>query len=365
MVATPGPVLAQSTYCDRLRIELASLERSSAAGRSQPFADAVRRQRSELERTIAYARSIGCQRQRFIIFGEPAPAECGALEQQINRMEAGIAQLDSQAQRSGGVGLDAKRNAILAALDANCRNVAAGLALRRQPGLVEQLFGGAPGSDEVPVMPEDEPPPPGDDWMGPVGSGKTLCVRRCDGYYFPISPNADRGRFEADASLCQASCPNADVELFVQRSGSDVANAMSLSGDSYSSLPNAFRYRTNYDPSCSCKRPGQSWVEALAGAERLLGDKRPTDVTVTEQQSLEMSRPREPAKPVPPNQRTSTKPAPGLKPGIAPPAGAPAGPLGTTQSSKPALRQSENATSGRGDVRVVAPTLAPERSVRP
>ena len=31
----------------------------------------------------------------------------------------------------------------------------------------------------------------------------------------------------------------------------------------YSSLPNAFRYRTSLDQSCSCRRPGETWSQAL------------------------------------------------------------------------------------------------------
>jgi hypothetical protein len=302
LAAASSTATAQSSYCDRLRSELAGIERAAGSARSQPYSDAIRRQRGELDRTIAYARSIGCQRQGFFPFGGPPPAQCGAIEAQINRMEAGLAQLDAQAQRSGGAALDAQRNSILAALDSNCRGIAPGLGAQRQPGLFEQLFGGAPGRAEVPAFPEDEPSPMTDDTVGLAGAGKTLCVRKCDGYYFPISPNAGRGRFEADATLCQASCPNADVELFVQPGGTEMSEAVSLSGTVYSSLPNAFRYRTSFDSSCTCRRPGQSWVEALAEAERVLVDKRSTDVTVTEQQSLELSRPREPAKPAAPAQ---------------------------------------------------------------
>ena len=45
---------------------------------------------------------------------------------------------------------------------------------------------------------------------------------------------------------------------------------MSLDGQPYRALPTAFRYRTTFDPSCSCKAPNQSWVAALSEAERLL-----------------------------------------------------------------------------------------------
>ena len=50
--------------------------------------------------------------------------------------------------------------------------------------------------------------------------------------------------------------------------------AIGADGTPYTALPNAFRYRTTFDPSCSCRRDGETWSEALSGAERLLGADR-------------------------------------------------------------------------------------------
>ena len=373
---------AQNASCDRMRADLASLERTAAAVRN-PYADQLRRQRAEIDRQIAYARSIGCQRQRFLFFGDPPPAQCGGIEAQINRMEAGLAQLDAQAQRAGGGQIAAQRAAILAAYDSQCR------AGGRQPNLFERLFGGAPsgGEIEVPPMPEDLPQQV-DGPAGLAGSGKTLCVRKCDGFYFPISPNTSRARYETDAGLCQASCPNAEVELFVQPSGRDAKDAVSLSGEPYSSIPNAFRYRTAFDPTCSCRKPGQSWVEALGDAERLVGDRR-TDIVVTEEKSLELSRPKDPAPArQPPGRQTARGkpqdrvPEPGAAErgaaeeaaqaasGAAAPTASQAssgigGPQ-TTATTVPAgqgdTRQVTAPDGSRRTVRVVAPTLGPASS---
>ncbi|MGL4443369.1 MAG: DUF2865 domain-containing protein, partial [Alsobacter sp.] len=72
--------LAQSAYCERLRGDIAALERASGGGRSRDAAASIQRQRAELDRTVAYSRSIGCQRQRFLMFGEPPPPQCGQIE---------------------------------------------------------------------------------------------------------------------------------------------------------------------------------------------------------------------------------------------------------------------------------------------
>ena len=56
--------------------------------------------------------------------------------------------------------------------------------------------------------------------------------------------------------------------------------------------PNALKYRQSLDPACSCRRRGESWADALAGAEAKLGRESKGDIFVTPEKSAEMSRPR-------------------------------------------------------------------------
>jgi len=87
------------------------------------------------------------------------------------------------------------------------------------------------------------------------GSGsavRTVCVRTCDGYYFPISNSANRKRLKIDEAVCHAMYPGGGAELYTQRYGGDTeADMKSLSGEEYSSQPFAYRYRTVYDPGCA------------------------------------------------------------------------------------------------------------------
>lgn len=357
-----GPTLAQQQgYCDRLRADLAALDRAGPAGQRQQILDQMQRQRNEVNRTVAYARSIGCQRQRFFIFGDAPPAECPSLESRINGLEAGLAQLDSQLQRAGG-SVEAQRASLSAAFDANCRGVAPGPASARQPGLFEQLFG-SPGG-ETPTIPDElQQQPQVDGPPGVASAGKTLCVRKCDGFYFPVSQYASRGRFELDASLCQASCPNAEVELFVQPAGREADAAVSLAGTPYTSLPNAFKYRKSFDSTCTCRKDGQSWVQALAEAEKLVGG-RAGDVTVTEQQSQEMARPKEAAPTggaAPAQPKTAVSPPVGAAPRTpAPPSGAATVP----PASATAPRGTPPGTAGV-DPSTLNPGAAPAAPSRP
>jgi len=82
---------------------------------------------------------------------------------------------------------------------------------------------------------------------------RTLCVRACDGYYFPISFATTRDRLEVDAAACQRMCPAGDATLFYHASRGEISDqAISISGSRYADLENAFRYRSVLDPSCTC-----------------------------------------------------------------------------------------------------------------
>lgn len=85
------------------------------------------------------------------------------------------------------------------------------------------------------------------------GTYRTLCVRLCDGYYFPISFSATRDRLARDAKTCESSC-GGQARLFVYRNpGADVEDMVDLQGQPYRKLSTAFLYRTEYVPACRCK----------------------------------------------------------------------------------------------------------------
>jgi hypothetical protein len=74
------------------------------------------------------------------------------------------------------------------------------------------------------------------------------------------------------------------------------------------------KYASSYDSSCGCKPPNQSWVEAYAHAEQLLGEMggaKASDTVITEQQSQAMSQPA-PAKAAPgkPAKNAADRPKP-------------------------------------------------------
>ena len=73
-----------------------------------------------------------------------------------------------------------------------------------------------------------------------------VCVRLCDGYFFP---NSSTGGEDA----CAAQCPDAPTALYTERPGSKrITDFVSTNGNSYSALPTAFRYRAAFDNTCTC-----------------------------------------------------------------------------------------------------------------
>ncbi len=269
--------IAQAIDCGRLQAQIATLPRGGDPAGTAKYVQAAQKQRSEIDRTANYARSLGCDRQQFLFFGSPPPAQCGPIQAQIARMQANLQTLTAQAQRAGG---DAARRDLTARYNQYCRNGEA-------KGFLEQLFGGRETEedmvDELPqIDPED---------LAPRGGPKAVCVRTCDGAFFPISYTATKRRMGSLSELCTALCPNAETEVFTYSMSRDIDDSVSASGQTYKSMPYAGKYRAKFDPTCSCKGKDQSWVEALADAERILG-KTKTDLIVTQEKSDELFRAR-------------------------------------------------------------------------
>lgn len=89
----------------------------------------------------------------------------------------------------------------------------------------------------------------------PFATFRTVCVRLCDGYYFPVSFSTLPNHFDRDAQACESRCA-APAELFYhQNPGGSMEEAVSYrTRQPYSSLKSAFRYRKEYVQGCSCKQ---------------------------------------------------------------------------------------------------------------
>jgi Protein of unknown function (DUF2865) len=93
---------------------------------------------------------------------------------------------------------------------------------------------------------------------GERGTYRTLCVRMCDGYYFPISNSTTKSNFYRDQSKCKSTC-GGEARLFVAPTTMTVSptaameNMVDLNGAAYTKLPVAFKYRKSLVAGCQCK----------------------------------------------------------------------------------------------------------------
>ncbi len=122
------------------------------------------------------------------------------------------------------------------------------------------------------------------------GGLRTMCVRLCDGFYWPVSNSASGSDLANDNRACESSCM-APAKLFYQTDGGiDPARMRSLDGKSYKKLDTAFLYRKALQPSCRCKADPWSVTEEM----RHRGYARTTligpDTPIASQSSLGNSR---------------------------------------------------------------------------
>ncbi|WP_407524773.1 DUF2865 domain-containing protein [Methylobacterium oryzisoli] len=108
---------------------------------------------------------------------------------------------------------------------------------------------------------------------------RTVCVRTCDGYLFPLASRdgrpgvaqaarqAARHDMRHHEAACAAACPGAPTALFTLRAGQELDRAVSLAGLPYARLPGAYLYRTRTIAGCSC-RPGGALVAAALPIDR-------------------------------------------------------------------------------------------------
>jgi hypothetical protein len=261
------------------------------------------------------------------------------VNNQIQQMRANLEQITTSLERlrSGGIGGNERENqrrSVLAALAQNNCGPQYAAAARGPANFIDSLFGNN----------NNTLPPPSADLGAPSGTFRTVCVRTCDGGYFPVSFATYQQRFQDDERTCKALCPATEASLFTYRNpGEDINQAVSINGQPYTSLPNAFKFRTEFNPSCACKAAGQTWSEALKSVDDRAGVEQ-GDIIVTEESAKRMQ------------QRAQSKgaPPPSAKKGAAPAA---------TTAAAPAAAPPPGTTAPVSDkgIRTVGPTFIPPK----
>jgi hypothetical protein len=341
---------AVNPMCPRLEAQLATIDRGGSGDPAKDeqirrYQEASSKQQGELDRITSQAKRMGCDSSGFFSLFSGQSAQCGPINNQIQQMRANMDQITTSLERlrTGGLGggdRDNQRRSVLLALAQNNCGPQYANAVRGQgnsPGnFLDNLFGNNNSNNNPVGVPSADLGPPS-------GTYRTVCVRSCDGGYFPISFATVPARFPDDEKTCKALCPAAEATLFTYRNpGEDINQAVSMNGQPYSSSPNAFRYRQEFNPSCSCKAPGQTWSDALKSIDDKAAAEQQGDIIVTEESAKKMSRPQ---------QKTA--------PGAAKKGAAPAATTATAPDDSAA--SSPGGASENKPIRSVGPTFIPAR----
>src|SRR5216683_6821607 len=169
--------------CPRLEAQLATIDRGGGDPAKDEqirrYQDAAAKQQSELDRVTSQAKRKGCDSSGFFSLFSGQSAQCGPVNNQIQQMRANLEQITTSLERLrggfGGADRDNQRRSVLLALAQNNCGPQYASAARGPGNFLDNLFG------------NNNPNAPASDYGPQSGTFRTVCVRSCDGGYFPIS----------------------------------------------------------------------------------------------------------------------------------------------------------------------------------
>ena len=240
-----APVTAHAALCESLRAQLNQLpEISGNTAEVRRYANALAHQNLNIRKVRNDLQRYGCSSGSFTVFGGRNQAACDQLQSTLADMEANRRYLETErdAVKSTVSSGSSERRHLLAALQENGCDGTVREASFVTPSPVEK--------DESAFFTRIPSP-------GKVGQLRTMCVRTCDGSFFPISSNASTDDFQRDATICSNMCPGAETKLYYHSlTDSESADMVSATtGEPYRALPSAFAYRNRLPgekPVCGC-----------------------------------------------------------------------------------------------------------------
>jgi hypothetical protein len=216
----------------RIETEIRDLERSQRTA-------SIRLDRSDCWDTFLFSKTLR------------RDPRCRQLNDDVENMRQRLADLDRQRRQIMGSGDRSLQDDIIRELARNGCGPQYQQEARKRDNASNPfalLFGGGEESEG--------PRGPANNFGNlPFATYRTLCVRLCDGYYFPVSFSTLPNHFQRDAQLCHQQCA-APAELFYHQNPGGAVEQMVSVGDQrpYTSLKSAFRYRKEFVQGCSCKQ---------------------------------------------------------------------------------------------------------------
>ncbi|MEE9375338.1 MAG: DUF2865 domain-containing protein [Rhizobiaceae bacterium] len=274
----PESATAQSASCTRLKHQLASLGRGSSGG-SAKYRRAAKAQQRQISSVQSKLSSFGCRAKKRFFSKSKHPA-CRNLRSTLSKMKRNLRSLQ---RKSGGSGRNTSktRRSILRSMKRNrCGKKDTRVASVRRTSILEQIFGNTKNKhrrqkaarertalrlENKRLRKKQRRRNSKSDFARlrttedqlrnyKYNTVRTMCVRTCDGYFFPVSFSTNKKSIASDSGACNNLCPGTEMKLYYHKTASQTAEQMisTEDGEPYTSLPTAFAYQKSYNPSCSC-----------------------------------------------------------------------------------------------------------------
>lgn len=242
-VAMP-PALVAENICDDLSAQLKPTVSVYGDSQSREFSIQINIQNRIIREIRTEMRRTRCSIGSVIVIGNQNASLCSSLGDQLVEARNYLDQLNKQRNssliRTDNYENRLSKSEIWNSLDEHGCNI---------------------DDEETPIK-EDEPTSinkqvqiisPSHDTAGDL---RTMCVRTCDGKFFPIGSNASPLDFNNHETKCQSLCPNTQIELYYHHMhNQESADMISIdTGRAYSKLPTAYAFQnsTSNDIRASC-----------------------------------------------------------------------------------------------------------------
>ena len=242
--ASIGPVLAQANNCSSLQRKIRAYERNSDFRDGRENDSIAQSSLKEIKKWESHFVRSGCQ--KVLNAGGKLNRDCRAIARNILKFRGNYSSAVAKVKKGSQVAA-AREAALQQYARYSCSSRSTTTITSSKPErktLFERLFGG--GDDRI----ND-----GDFYDFNVTTYRSVCARSCDGYYWPVSFSTSKDNLHNDAGSCEALAGDGATELYYYNNDSGSPDSMvNLSGQKYADTPNAFRYRREYDASCSIKQ---------------------------------------------------------------------------------------------------------------
>lgn len=227
------------------QLEQRLVQEGQKSGQSQDALPRIEDEIRALERAVDSGKAQldrGCYEYFLFTKSLRNTPQCKDLSRQVDASKRKLSDLDARRQDILGSSGHSYQDDIIRELARNnCGANYVDMARRRSDG-----------------MWEDEESSGGSTWSPRATNGaqtyRTVCVRLCDGYYFPVSFSTLPSHFPQDADACSSKCAAPAELYYYPNPGGAMDQAVALrTQEAYSKLKFAFRYRKEVVKGCSCK----------------------------------------------------------------------------------------------------------------